>query len=285
MLRKLLLFFIFVIVASIVLLISIWTNLSPSSISGWLEYKINSNIPRQFKVEIGEAQTRISGLDLYELQVQDNVSQSTLLTIQSFSVTINPVNLLIFQEIDYRINIYQGIVAGTLDLFPELNNNFEAKDIELNRNITLRKSNIIQSNPVLNAKGSYSLFPPYKGNTSIRIDQVSLSGKSENTNIPFELPDAELSNISGEVLLDDRLANISLSTSGDIKAEVTGSVQIDMRNYNRSNIDLVLKGKLSADFESKLGFMKGLVNPYKDNSGDYGIKFSGNISRPRISKP
>ncbi len=283
MIFKRLIFLLFVVISVLlIILISIWINLKPETLTPWLEYQLNQRITKEYTAEIGLAKTRFNGLSLEQIVLYETPSRQTLLTIESINIRINPLYLLIFQEIDLSVICYEGSINGKLDIFPQKSVFLNIKNVQINRNTFIRKTNLILNNPLLNGTVNYQLSEKREGQITLAIRNIALSGKPDHTGLPFEFPDTEFEWMKGGISLNGETAEVQISTLGDLSANLDGNVALNWKALNRSRIDLALKGKLDPEYESGIGFFRDILVNYKDSAGQISIKISGNLNRPKI---
>lgn len=280
-------FFQFILLLALFLLIlgtSLWLNLRSEKITPWVENKINKRLPNPLHVNIDRMETRLFGLDIYQSNLIDRQQKQLLMQIQSVSISLNPVDLILFQKATYRVLLYQGEIHGSLRFFPELVTEFTLSGIEPNRNQYLRKTNLILSNPVVAGTGIYYIQNQPKATLELALDTIRLSGESSVTGLPFEFPVTSIQGVMGKVNLNNNKALVNLQTSGDITASLDGQITLDWRRMSRSKLDLNLKGTLTEKYESELGFFRDLLVNFKNASGQLALKVDGTLQRPRPSK-
>lgn len=265
-------------------LISTWINISSKALTPWISTQLNDYLPKRYQAEIEVAETHFLGLTTGQIQIDDLATQMPVLTIQSIEISINYFSLIVFQEIDYKVRLYQGKIEGKMDLFPRRLTRFSLSEIQINRNAAIRKTNLLLSNPVIKGKGTFLIETTPEGKLDLAIQQVLLSGDPSHTDIPFELPDTQLSMIEGEFIFKGTDTTVRLLTKGDLSMNISGTVNIDQSSPVKSQLDLAINGTISPDYETKLGVFKSLLVNYKNQNGDISVNISGNPRRPRIKK-
>ena len=280
--KRLVLIFAALLAFCLVILLSLWVNLKSESLTPWLEYQLNKQIPKMYTAEIGLAETHLDGLKLEQIAVYETLSRQLLLDIDSLEITANPIFLLIFQELDYEFQLYDGSIKGKLDLFPKKSITYKISNIQLNRNTFIRRANLILNNPILDGEGTYQISEKSEGKLTLGISKISISGKPDHTGLPYEFPTTDFDWIKGGFSLNDSDIEVQISSLGDLSVNIEGSVSPNWKTFNRSRLNLSLKGKMKPEYESGLGFFKDILVNYKDNAGQISIKITGNVNWPKI---
>lgn len=266
------------------LMVSTWMNLSSEKITPWVEHQINARLPRVYSIDIGSMETKINGLTLNQIQLNEQESLTRLLDISKITVSINIFKLVVFQEIPYSIELYEGSVEGYLDLFPDMLTAFVIKDVEPNRNSWLRKSNIIRSNPIVEGQGSYFFSATPAAAIDLNIENLSITANNEYTNIPFELPMIELDSLRAAFSMKEMLTEVTISSAGDIDLNINGQITPDLKSITRTQLNLIAKGQLKSDFENELGFVKQLLDSYRNSSKQISVQVTGTLQHPIVRK-
>ncbi|MBU2514465.1 type II secretion system protein GspN [bacterium] len=283
MLKKLLLSLIFVFLIMTIIVCSTWVNLNSSAIVPWLESKVNSQIPRQYSLTIESVENYLLGSKINQVILKDITSNESLLAIDSINLKINWISLFLFQELQYNIGLYEGSIIGKIDLFPQIKTSYQIKDIQINRNAFIRKTNLILSNPTLEGEGNFD-YTKTTGNLELNCSALKLTGDQQNTNLPFLLPSTTFDNLKSEWSFSKNQANLQIISSGDITANLKGTMDLNFERISKSKLDLQANARLAEKYETNLGFLKSLLVNYRDNSGQIAVKISGDFERPSIKK-
>ncbi|MCG8336205.1 MAG: type II secretion system protein GspN [Proteobacteria bacterium] len=282
--KRLLLYLLLFLGIAYLIFVSAWTNLDPAALTPWVESRININLPRKYRADISLVETSLSGLHLNQIRVRELPSNSPVVDVEKVSLSFGLLEFLLFQEIDYSMELYNGFIEGELDLFPKKSVDFSVSELQINRNPVLRKTNLITSNPIVNGDGFYTFSENPEAEIEFDILNLSISGKPQHTNIPFELPDTKLSEFEGDIVIKGKEADILLSSKGDLAATVEGIIKLNFARPANSEFNLNLTGKLTSEFESKLGFFKSILVNYKNTTGQVAVNLSGSLQRPRVKK-
>ncbi len=224
----------------------------------------------------------MSGLIIDRLDLHDSTTNQILLTINAAALKINPFDLIAFQQIGYYAELYEGMIEGDLDIFPDKSINMKISDIQINRNPYIRKTNLIVSNPQLNGEGSYLFAEKPIGQLTLSLDRLKLSGKSDHTGLPFEFPTTNIEWVKSGLSIDDDTLELRVSSLGDFSANLEGKLGLNWKALSKSTLDLALKGKLDSKYESGLGFFKEILVNYKNTAGQISVKIKGNLNRPQV---
>jgi type II secretion system protein N len=283
MILKRFLFYILILTCVVLItLISFWLNLSDKTLTPWLENQINNQLPRSYSIQIRMAETQVNGLNLDLITLSDTATNEPLVKVDTIHLKINPLRFLAFQEVDYLIELYEGSISGKLDLFPQRSTVFSFSGIQINRNAPIRKSGLILSNPLLSGKGMYSFGYPPQGQITLALNKISLSGKPEHTGLPFDFPITEFEWLKGGISFQNKDSEVQISSSGDLSANLEGTMTLNTKAPIQSPLNLILKAKLNPEYESKLGFFKDILVNYKNTAGQISVKISGNLNRPQV---
>lgn len=293
MIKKIVYSFLLILILGYLLLLSFWLNISPQKFTSWLEFKINSQIPQNYEIEIQATSFHIWGLSLNEWLLKEKKEEEEILRIESLDLRLNLVSILLFQEVPFFLKLYEGTVKGELQVFPELEVSFSAKDLQINRVLILRKTNLILSRPLLSIEGQIALPTPWletknlnswQSKMNLSIEDLVFSGKTEHTMLPVELPKTSLKEIITTLALDQKQMTITLISKGDISATLKGTIYYNLRKLNRPKLNLTLRAELAEEFQQKLGIINEILKGYANQSGQLSIKISGNLPYPRFEK-
>lgn len=293
MIKKIVYSFLLILIVGYLLLLSFWLNISPQKFTSWLEFKINSQIPQNYEIEIQATSFHIWGLSLNEWLLKEKKEEEEILRIESLDLRLNLVSILLFQEVPFFLKLYEGTVKGELQVFPELEVSFSAKDLQINRVLILRKTNLILSRPLLSIEGQIALPTPWletknlnswQSKMNLSIEDLVFSGKTEHTMLPVELPKTSLKEIITTLALDQKQMTITLISKGDISATLKGTIYYNLRKLNRPKLNLTLRAELAEEFQQKLGIINEILKGYANQSGQLSVKISGNLPYPRFEK-
>lgn len=282
--KRLLIYLLLFLSITYLILVSAWTNLDPATLTPWVESRININLPRKYRADIALVETSLSGLHLNQVRIQELPLSNPVMDVEKFSLSFGLLEFLLFQEIDYSMELYNGSIEGELDLFPQKSVDFSISELQINRNSVLRKTNLITSNPIINGDGFYTFSENPKAEIEFAITDLSISGKPQHTNIPFELPDTRLSEFEGDIVIKGKDADVLFASKGDLAATIEGIIKLNYARPVNSEFNLNLTGKLTSEFESKLGFFKSILVNYKNTTGQVAVNLSGTLQRPRVKK-
>jgi len=284
MLKKSLLFILSGLVIAVILLESIWIHLSPDRLKPWLEHQINLHLQPKLSLRIGSVDPRYWGLQLNQIQLENRSSKAILLQLQTVQFRFSPISLLIFREIPYFIQLYEGTIRGGLGFLPNYTLSFKAAALQLNRNPVIRKSGLILSDPQLNASGNIHLDTPPLGTISFGLTELSLSGDPEVTHLPLELPQTRFSSLQASARLLPQEIEIQGQSSGDIAAGIKGVITPDWNRLVNSRLDLQIQAEFDNAFQTRLGFVKSILQGYLTPQGRLSLQMSGTLASPRIKR-
>ncbi len=284
MIKKILIYFVSFLLLLYLSILSIWLNLSSEKITPWLEHQINAQLPKDYEAGIYIANTHLFGLTLEQLQIHEKTSREIVLDVVSMELELNLLSLVFFQQLPYSLEIYKGEVQGTLNLLPQLSASFTITGLQPNHHLILQKTKLITSEPILKAEGEIIFTNPPEGKVSMEIQNINLAGDPKITNLPFKLPSTQLSYLKGDLTINKNRIDISAKSGGDISVNADGSIIANWKRIKRSRLDLIVKGKIEKNYETKLGFIKDMLNNYKNNTGQLSVKITGNLQRPNPTK-
>jgi len=204
--------------------------------------------------------------------------------VQSIEIGINPIKILIFQEIPFRFALYQGTIKGSVKIYPDYSIHFAGDGIQPNRNVPLRKTNIITSRPTLDIKGQFIKTDQIKGSINVMVKELGLSGKKEITHIPFELPETRFESVDARIALKNKILEISTKSTGDVSFQVNGTIKQNWKRIVNSKLDLKIKATMTPIYQKKLGFIHDILKSYMNKSGQISIKVAGNPRYPQIER-
>jgi len=284
MLKKTIYSLIFAVILINLFLLSFWLNLKTEKLTPWIVFQLNQAVPKTYTFKLGAARSHLNGLTLESLVLNANNFDSPIFHIQYIELDFNPLTLLLFQEFPFNFRIYGGLMDGRLVLFPSLYAKFRAADIEPNRNKLIRKSNLLLSNPLLNLKGELRLSQPLGGQINLNLKDLILSGKMQYTSLPVDLPATNIGDLDANLTFQNRQLKLLIKSTGDISGNIEGTIQINQRNVQRSNLDLRVTTTLKKNYQKKLGILAELLNNYKNKAGQLSIRIKGTPSYPKIEK-
>jgi type II secretion system protein N len=284
MLRKTLFSAIFAFLLANLFVLSFWLGLSSQVLTQWFTYQLNRSVSNKFVLELKSAKSNFHGLILEELVLNTNKKKLTVFQIQSIKFNLSPVSLLLFQKIPYKINVYNGNIYGDIKLFPSLQANFYAKDIQLNRNKQIRKSNILLSNPLLQIEGKCELTPEIRAHLKFNLKDLSLSGNMKDTGLPFALPLTNINSLDAILTYEKNQLKIDAKSKGNITGNIAGIVQVNQTNIRRSRLDLKMTSRLDRDYQNNMGVLIELLNNYKNRTGQISIRIKGTAQYPIVEK-
>jgi type II secretion system protein N len=284
MLKKSLLFLLILFAVTLVLLMSIWVNLSSDRISEWLEYELNNRLQPTLTLRIQAVKTAFWGAELNHLQLENTSTRTEWLHIESIRVRFNPIAILIAREIPYEIRLYDGKINGGIGFLPENTISFTATDLKPNQNAFLRKSGLIRSDPQLTLSGRFKLAQLPAGTVSLTLSSFTLSGDPQHTRLPLELPSASFSRVEASADLMPNEIKIRVRLTGDITADINGIVYPDWKRQRNSRLDLTINAELTDDYKNRLGFIKNILQGYANPQGRYSLQITGTPTTPRITR-
>lgn len=282
--KKILLYFCSSILLILLLVFSFWVNLSSEKLTPWMEYRANSMLPRGYRIQIENANTRSWGVEVEKIAIRQTASGMELLGLENIKFEMDPLSLIFNQGVPYSVELYGGSIEGVVKLLPVQEVLFSVKEVEPNRNLTLRKMNLVLSNPELNGTGKISITQPLQANLDLAVRQLTFSGDPKVTMLPFKLPETTFQTIQSTLMVSDSQLEVVLISKGDIGANLKGKVFGDLKRIHNSRLDLVLRGKMDDKYFESLGFIQQIVNGYRDPSGEIALKIAGNLRGPQINR-
>ncbi len=250
----------------------------------FLEFKLNAQLPTEYQIRIQSASTRLWGLQLNQLVLKDTVKKHDLLNMKSLEIRLDYFSILLYQQIPYRFILYGGEIEGTLQVYPTPQTIFTALDIRPNLNLLLRKTNLIRSNPILNMKGRINLSNPPTGEIQTKVQNLIMSGKTEHTRLMMSLPTTELSSINVKLSIRQKQTTVSVESTGDIQADLKGTIQNNWTNINKSRLNLIIKAEFAKKYLTQLGIIKDMMQSYSNPSGKLSVKVNGTYNNLKVEK-
>ncbi|MCP4298756.1 MAG: hypothetical protein GY786_24505 [Proteobacteria bacterium] len=277
-----------ILLLTMVLLLSIWINLSGDKLSRWVEYQANRLTGKQYQFKVVDAKPRIWGLSIGELSVSGFQGHEQLLNLQNIELKVDPYTLIRNKGgIQVNTGVYLGKFKGVITYYPESKFKYEFHEIQPNRNIYLRKQGFINSNPTISGTGSTVLSKSLNPELSVlqlNILQLGVSGKGESYSLPLTLPDLKFSRITAGLRYNNKLFDLDIQSVGDLNMKVKGNLVADFQRWKRSKIDIKVFADLHKDYEKKLGFVKTILKSYSSNSGKISVHLQGSMGAPKIKK-
>lgn len=261
-----------------------WINLDSETLAPWVQHQINLRLPKRLISQIGAVSTSFNKLSIDRIDVVDSVTNENLLHIQSLNLSFSFLKLALFQALDYQLTVYGGLVEGSLKVRTPRTIQFKTSNLEFNSNTTIRKSNLILSNPTLAAEGVLTINDTLTGKINFDIKGLLLTGESKYTEMPFELPQSKIDTIDGELLIKENQTELNAKTKGDINASISGKIDINRNIPIKSEFELIVKASFTPEYETRLGFLNDVLASYRDPSEKISIRLTGNLDRPKINK-
>ncbi len=287
-LKKGLQFICVILLLTIVLLLSIWINLSSEKLSRWLEYQANQLAGKQYQFKVVDAIPRIWGLSIGELSVSGLQGREQLIDLQNIELKLDPYTLIRNKGgIQVNAGVYLGKFKGVITYYPESEFKYDFHEIQPNRNTYLRKKGIIISTPTISGTGSTVLSKKLKPELSVlqlNIDQLGIAGKGDSYSLPLTIPDLKFSRITAGLRYKNKLLDLDIQSVGDLNMKVKGNLVADFQRWKRSKIDIKVFADLNKDYEKKLGFVKTILKSYSSDSGKISVHLQGSMGTPKIKK-
>jgi len=263
---------------------SIWLNISSSSLTPWVENEINSNIPPIYKVKIVSVETKIWGLRIESLKLINTQLKKEIVKINEFDLNLNLLSVLFSFGIPFDVDLYNGNLEGVYRFFPDQYVKLSGNDIQINKNNFLKSTKLILSNPKLELKGKVVINKNYNADLEIIIPRIKLSGKTDDTKLPFKFPNINLSQLRVNLKLLPNKISVDFKSGGDIKAILGGSIIGNLSKLDRSNINMTLTAEFEKKYYKNLGFIKDILSGYMNKSGKIKIRIAGRLMSPSVKK-
>ena len=284
MIRKSIITLIVAIVLINLLLVSFWINLTTEKLTPWIAYHLNEAVPSKYEFQLNSAKSHLGGLTLNSLLLQDKSDNTRIFYIETLEFKVNPVSLILFRKVPFLSTVYEGEFEGSLRFFPTLLVEFIASNIRPNRNEFIRRSKLILSNPTLSMEGELNLSTPVNGQIKLHLKTLKLSGKMENTNLPFDLPHTNLTDLNADLILQKQQFKLSAQSKGDISGNLMGIVQMNPKNIPRSKLNLKLMATLDNEYQEKLGLFNQILSNLKNRAGQLSLRITGTATNPKVEK-
>ncbi|PCI30627.1 MAG: type II secretion system protein GspN [SAR324 cluster bacterium] len=272
-----------------VVIFSFWLHLSSTALSGWLEFQLNRSAPKGYQISILQAKTRVWGISVEELLVKavGNTNSEQLLRLQALELRLDPWSLLSSLAIPFKIECYDGIIEGKIAFLSEKSIHFKFHDIQPNRNLWLRKTGLILSNPSLNGDGQLRLsssLAPLSSSLKLEVKELVVSGNPKVMPLFFEIPDTSFQKVQIQLAYQDNSLTVDLRTKGDIAVKVSGDIQGKITAINNSKLNLTIVAKLKDKYQAELGFVGNMLKPYTNQSGQIAVQLGGKLKFPKLNK-
>ena len=129
--KRLIIYLLLFLSISYLVLISAWANLDSATLTPWVESRININLPRKYRADIGLVVTNFSGLTISQLRVQELTSNSPVINVDKLSLSLGLLEFLLFQEVELIPAFY------TFRNRPDSQSFGQVDDSDRNRHIVL----------------------------------------------------------------------------------------------------------------------------------------------------
>ena len=232
-----------------------WLNISSVRLTKWLNFQGELLLPKSMTLLVKDANPTFGGLQVKSVEIRKQVGNLELIKLSQVNLSFGLLDLLLFQEIPFQFNVYDGVGKGHLDLLSGPRLALKVDDVSVNHNPYLRKTNILKSNPLLAFDGEVDLGGTRQGKVSFQLQKITINGDSKTSGLMFSFPDTRLEKISGKVSLDGRLVKLEMDTKGDISNQLKGQVQLDWKRFKRSRLNLKLLANLKKGYKKKLNFL------------------------------
>lgn len=281
------------VIAGILLVFSIfWLGLQTyfpgKAISNYAKLQLEQ---RNLFLELAPAELSLGTLSTSLIHVlappNMNLEIARLLTLEQVEVSLLS---LIQKQLYVGLEAYGG--NGKIDFDLETMNELQ---IQLN-NITLDQIPVLHIIPFTFLRGDIAQLDVQVNNVSTlmktpqsipegilkgRLQQVRIRLKTEDYPMlaGFEFPEMYFSSIQFEFSLGQTMQIQKLRLIGDITAELEGTLEVASPNPARSRMNLIIKGKLDEEFQSKLGIFAPYIQPLKCNDGTLHLGLEGTLTQ------
>lgn len=266
---------------------SFWLNLSSKNLTPWIQHQINIQLPSEYQISIEGTSTSPMELNMEHIEIFKKNENQPIFLIQKFHFDLNLFKVLFNLGIPYNIELYEGQIEGVFKFFPEFSISFNGQGLQPNRNRALRKTNLILSDPIMDLQGKMILSESPEGKINFTLKETKLSGKPGDTGLPLELPDIVFSSTSANVKIQAQRISATISTKGDFNAKLSGTLLINQKQFQSSNINFRLVGDFSGTYNSELqalGFINSILDSYRKPSGTISINITGTPGAPNIKR-
>ena len=263
---------------------SVWMNLSPQRITPWAELQLRQLLPKTINAKVQAVTPTMGGMLITQVDIFDKKNNEEIIRINELDVSFNVFRMLLNLGIPFSVKLYYGKVDGVVKFFP-LRTDFKLSEIQPNYHKTLRKTNIIQSNPILTGSGTISLSRELEGQANFQLDELVLSGKNKDIKLGIELPNTTSKRITSSAQLKKERLSVKLEMSGNIAGRLEGSIQLDQKQPERSRLDMNFSGHMEKEYKNHLSYsLKQLIQLYSHSNGQIKIKIKGLLKSPEVQK-
>jgi type II secretion system protein N len=270
-----------------VFIVSFWLNLSSEKLSAWLEYQLNQYTDKQFQISILKADTRIWGMFVEELVVIQKKSRERVLSLQEIEVKVDPYTLLSRWGMGVDSKLYHGEIESAWRFYPGVEIDYSLYGIKINQNPYLRKMGIIGLDPKISGTGNTLLTKNMvmeMAEVDLEFDHLILKSNSKQLSLPLKLPDTELKKSSFKLDYDNKLLNLDIHLTGDIKGKIKGNVKGNLENYKKLKLNIKVRADLDRKYRDKLGFVRAILDTYSEKPGKLSVHLGGSVSSPIFKK-
>ena len=284
MIKKSLTFLLWFIFLIIVLGISIVSNISSERLTPWVELQVNQYLKQDFEIEIGLVQPNWNGLQLEKIKVIHRIKKENIFVINTLTTQLDPVSLAINQGVPFQMTLYRGEVRGVMIPIPPIKAKFTGVGIMVNDHPLLRSTDIVASAPSLDFNGTATFSDLINGTIGLSLSKLKLSGQALKPYIQMQLPDAEISSVKADLLMEMSTLKITAESEGDVVSTVSGDISLNMRDVSRSGLNLNLTARLKEKYYSQLGFLKNIIQSFTGPDGQVSIQITGDAQRPNVKR-
>lgn len=260
-----------------------WINLSSLKLTNWLNYQGNKQLSGNFDLKVKGAKPVWGGIEVQSVVIKNKKNKVDVLFLSRSVASFGWTNILLFQSVPFKTALYNGSATGELDLL-SMKVKIKLDRVSVNYNPLLRKTNILDSNPILSAVGEVNLRTPLRGELQFQLKNIKLNGDSKTSGLIISFPNMDLSMVKGQVNVNNQAVQLSLNSQGDITAQIEGNVKLNLRRPMRSHLNLKVLANIQDGYKKKLDFIEPLLTPYTRSNGQIAVKVNGAVSFPQIKK-
>lgn len=258
-----------------------WLSLDGARLARFAQTQLNPQIAPLY-LGLEGVQTEWFGLSLARIELSDGQGR-LLAEVSDASLSWAPWHLLRAQ-IAAQGKVYQGQLEAQLRLYSG-RLALSGAAIEPNRNLWLRQRGLITSNPKARFSGHWALWGTPSGAVALDLVELTLTGKSEQTNLMVDLPQTRLPEVHVEAKLTNQLIELEAKTQGDLSGTLQGRVDFVAQAPMNSHLNLRLNAQLKEAYLAQLdGLVKSLLSAYQNAQGRISVELSGPARAPQIKR-
>jgi len=260
-------------------LFSFWLSLPSQWAARQIEAKLTPYM-RPAKPTLSEFRTSLTGFSISQLHIRLPGPKAKMI-IQNLEVSIAPWHLLL-GRIGFTAELYQGQISGSLSALGQLQ--LEVDQAQPNRNLWVRGTELIRSNPKVSANLDMSLRGKPEGTVKVAINSLEISGKQEHTQLMTNLPTTRVKHLGVQALIKAGKVTLDGNITGDLTGTAKGTIVLNTSRLGQSQLNVQVNSSLSDAYKSKLGFIASLLQAYTNSNGRISISLTGKIDAPAIKR-